>query len=659
MLLCVFLTGIHQGVCQKIPDTVNLPELMIKADARRVHPPVSAMKIPPGILRWNISSDLAGILNDNTVVSVRSYGRGGSASISLRGTMASHTRVLWNGVNINSPSLGQSDFSTIPVFFQDEIGIYFGTRSLSRVSGGFGGAIAIQNQPSWNDTLTISIRSIAGSFETFHEMLDIQAGNEKFHARTRLLYSRSANNFPFTNYDRPGNPEEKQENAAYSAIGGQQEFYFKPARNQTLTGILMVQRFDRNLPPLTVQSYDGKTEKQEDLLFRSLIRWEANALTSRTIRVQSGFLWSSNQYLNEKAGIDDRNVYRSVPLNLEFKEQLHKNLTLVLGSQNSIQQLESENYAGPVGHHIFSLSSALHYQIATWAGLRVVLREAWVQDGFSPLLPGLSFHVKPMKNHGFYIRGNIAGNYRNPSVNDLYWSYDGFAKGNPDLDPENGYASDVSLAYEFMGPDLTMQWKLTGYYNRINDLIQWQPTGKTGDTWMPENINRVNATGIEASGDIFFNMGAVRTTSFFRGAYTRSTFDDAAENLQDKQLIYTPLLKGNALLKGEYRGYALSWSILYYGKRYTVADNSRYLPGYGISDLSLSKYIQWRTMELVFEFRVNNLFDKEYRVISRHPMPGRNYLFTLSFTLKPGNHEKNQTSMDFTHCNVDRRHILR
>ena len=50
------------------------------------------------------------LLSKHSSIFVKTYGQGSTATVSFRGTAASHTQVQWNGVNINNPMLGQVDF---------------------------------------------------------------------------------------------------------------------------------------------------------------------------------------------------------------------------------------------------------------------------------------------------------------------------------------------------------------------------------------------------------------------------------------------------------------------------------------------------------------------------------------------------------------------
>ena len=65
-------------------------------------------------LKENIALSMADILTFNSSVFVKSYGRATLSTVAFRGTSPSHTQVTWNGMRINNPMLGMTDFSTIP-----------------------------------------------------------------------------------------------------------------------------------------------------------------------------------------------------------------------------------------------------------------------------------------------------------------------------------------------------------------------------------------------------------------------------------------------------------------------------------------------------------------------------------------------------------------
>src|SRR3712207_2725245 len=83
------------------------------------------MSINSKTLQANKTRSLAEILTDHTPVYIKSTGTGALGTASFRGGSASQTRVNWNGINITPPMSGTFDFSQIPVFFIDNIDLYF------------------------------------------------------------------------------------------------------------------------------------------------------------------------------------------------------------------------------------------------------------------------------------------------------------------------------------------------------------------------------------------------------------------------------------------------------------------------------------------------------------------------------------------------------
>ena len=92
-----------------------------------------------------LSVDLVSLLEETTSIWVNSYGKNGAASPVFRGTSAAHTQVYWNGVNINSATLGQSDLRTVRLGAGQVVSVNPGLQSLNDGSGGLGGSIHVND----------------------------------------------------------------------------------------------------------------------------------------------------------------------------------------------------------------------------------------------------------------------------------------------------------------------------------------------------------------------------------------------------------------------------------------------------------------------------------------------------------------------------------
>ncbi|HZX72945.1 MAG TPA: Plug domain-containing protein, partial [Cyclobacteriaceae bacterium] len=75
----------------------------------------SIEKVDSSLQKTYSSNHLGEVLSYQLPIYFRNYGNGMISGISMRGTTPQHTAVLWNGININSFSLGQADFSILPM----------------------------------------------------------------------------------------------------------------------------------------------------------------------------------------------------------------------------------------------------------------------------------------------------------------------------------------------------------------------------------------------------------------------------------------------------------------------------------------------------------------------------------------------------------------
>ena len=102
---------------QSLTDTIKIREVRILAK-RKVEEAGLKITRPDSLARAStITTNLSELISAYSPVFIKSYGRGSTATASFRGTAATHTQVLWNGMNLNSPMRGFADLALLPVFF--------------------------------------------------------------------------------------------------------------------------------------------------------------------------------------------------------------------------------------------------------------------------------------------------------------------------------------------------------------------------------------------------------------------------------------------------------------------------------------------------------------------------------------------------------------
>ena len=111
---------------------------------------------------------LTSLLAFNSNIYFKENGYGMVSSPSFRGTNASHTAVIWNGININSPLNGQLDFNTvIPLNFND-VTVRSGGGSVQYGTGAIGGSIHLNNELRFQNHFDNRLNIGYGSFESRH-----------------------------------------------------------------------------------------------------------------------------------------------------------------------------------------------------------------------------------------------------------------------------------------------------------------------------------------------------------------------------------------------------------------------------------------------------------------------------------------------------------
>jgi iron complex outermembrane receptor protein len=165
-------------------------------------------------------------------------------------------------------------------------------------------------------------------------------------------------------------------------------------------------------------------------------------------------------------------------------------------------------------------------------------------------------------------------------------------------------------------------------------MIQWRPGQYS--YWTAGNIQNVNSTGAESSLSLDYVHNNVRAGMRAGYSYTRAMAEGSgSENdpSAGKQLMYIPENKANALFNAGYKNIYFSWIASFTGKRYITVENSKYLSGYFINNLSTGTKLTLKSTSIDLNFSIDNLFNIYYQSIAYFPLPGRSFLFKIVFQI--------------------------
>lgn len=571
----------------------------------------------------SLSETLAGC----TPLFVKSYGYGGASTASFRGTAATHTRITWNGIDINSPMPGQTDFSLFASGMSDIVQVAYGGASLSYGSGGFGGTINLEHKPDWNNNTDLTVRSGAGSFGRYSGSLKFKSGTAVLQTVTRLMVSTSENDFTYLNDVTGQDPVwEKRRNSQMDHKEFMEEFYYKKDSG-IFNALLWYQSTSRNLPGSMLTSNLVPDEKQYDDAFRSIVGYDFQK-NKINISLKGSWLSTRLHYTSKTASINSENYSNTLVLKGGAETSIRESIKLNMFITNEVNIIESNNYSKDISRNAATLSISAQIKRGNRFGSTLLYQQ--ILDGRSLLLPdfsvGLEYRIITGEEH--YLKGNISRNSRIPSLNDLYWS----PGGNSSL--KNEYAREYEIGYNFsqnLSARLLLDAEITGFYNHIRDMIQWLPGEYS--YWSAKNVGSVNASGLESYFSLKYNYLKLDIKLNAAYSYTKSVSTGSDDNINGKQLLYIPENQVNSSLNIAHGKIYIFWNTDFTGRRFITVDNAGYLPGYTINTLINGIKIELKRTTFDLNFKIENIFNTIYQTIAYHPQPGRSYFLSLSFHL--------------------------
>ncbi len=567
-------------------------------------------------------------------VFIKSYGQGAMASSSFRGAGASHTQVLWNGININSPTLGQMDFSLIPVSMIDRLTILSSGNSVYSSSGGLGGAILLDNKPRWDDSLSFSLNQKFSSLKLTQTSVENNLIVGKLIINSKIFHLSSDNEYSFKNNTSgpPPYSRETQTNAAYTQTGIMEDIYLKINNNNTLSLKFWAQQNFREIPkPLTVKQRPD-TEEQDNDFVRTLFSWERQNGNEKWL-FRSGWFLCYYDYRNPVSSLQLHNRSRLWTNQLAYKLYPAKSFNLEIGLNSDLHKVESSNYNKDFTRHHYSIYSRLLYNPWKKLSTLLTLRGEMIDRRSLKMLPSLTAKYRIINNK-LILTANIARNLHYPTMNDLYW----YPGGNPDLKEEEGYNYEAGLEYNCSNKQGNFSWKASAnyFYSDIRNLILWQPDS-IASYWTPSNLKDALSRGIESKLQFTRkwqkNYLSIRLQYHFTQAENQTALVKGDASVS-KQLIYVPKHAATAVAYIKIHSWYAAWNYSYTGRRYTAADNSRYMPPFMLHDAEVGKSWELNNFSLSAAFHIENLLNTDYQSVAWYPMPGRIYNLKISLKWK-------------------------
>ena len=559
---------------------------------------------------------LAQVLQARTPLYFKDYGPGQLASISIRGTAARHTAVLWQGLNINIPSLGEADFAILPVGGPTSIAVQPGPAAALYGSGAIGGTVLLDNTLDWRPGARGSAQVDAGSFGLLGGSVAASVATARVAARTAASYRTAQNDYPYTVREAAGPARRRLVGATlHHQWSLTQDVALRLGVAGELTATAWLTDTDRDIQP-SIYAAPAQT-RELDRSRRLLLAYRHLASARRQWAVRAAWFEDGLDY--QDGGATSRSLMRTTQVQAEHTSALGPRGSLRLGAEAQHYAAQIDGYGpAPITENRVAAFALLRFDPRPGLRLSANLRQALLPGGAAPLTPtlGAEWDVagQPAATDSagarLTLRGSASRSYRAPTLNERYWQ----PGGNPSLRPETGLGYEGGLRYTRpLGPRASLLAEATAFHQLVNDWVQWTPDER--GIWSPLNLRQVRSQGLEASAAYRLRRGGYRLHARAAYSLTHTTKPQGAPGDYDPlgvQLMYVPRHQGSLVADQTWGRWLLSAQASATGRRYTDASGTANLPAYAVAGATLGHTWRLAGCDLTGLLRATNLLNQAY-----------------------------------------------
>lgn len=570
-------------------------------------------------------------------IQVNEYGTGNIASLTYRGAGDDQTKVIWNGVVLNSATLGGTDLSLIPVASINKILLENNVNSI-------GGVLSLQTNANWYNRFRVANHSNIASFDAYSNALTLHAGNNKIQYHSTGVYQKSKNNYPYYDVYKDGIPLDTVSHNKLKLWSASNELFIKLSKNSQLTFGNWLLSKSKQIPQL-MGIFAASSKYQEDLDSRTYLRYAGKL--SKRIMLEFLLAHSFEQLLYQDKFRPNDTLYsvntlaktnRLTHTCLVRKDFIKYYLQLTTGYNYSFLSGNLPQYAKVAKEHQGSVFGHINFQKGFLeSGVKIELPFT----SYKIIRPQFSIHTALVNLKNKYdLKISYKDTYRFPDLNDRYWN----PGGNPDLKYESGWNLELTnRLHNKRNRKYHFDFSTTIYFAQIKNNIVWLPLNAV--VWTPKNIASVRRYGLENA----FDLSIAPISKFtwnLSGVYlfnrTQIIWDENNADLKNKYLAYRPqhIFKLNTDFDFQYFDLGLNYS--YTSSRFTDKENYSFfsLKPYHLVNMFLKFSGTYKKFSGSFVFKINNLTNTKFESIRAYTQPLRNY--AVSILLSFQNNQKNE-----------------
>lgn len=597
-------------------------------------------------------TDIADALHRLPGITLRDYGgAGGVKTVSVRGFGTQHTGVCYDGIMLSDCQSGDIDVSRYSLDNVARLSLTIGDNDdifIPAKSAASAAVLSIQTvPPPSSDSRPHATASIkAGSFGYVSPFFRYsQSLSEKFSFSATGEYVYADNDYPFTLRNISLVTHERRTNSRMKQGHGEIDFVWMPDSRNTLRGKAYYYDNDRQLPG-QVRYYTSLSKEQlHDRNAFAQLQYTSRHGDRLSLKWNAKYNWSASEYTDGTygGGINDasywqREAYTSVCVLYAPADKWTLDYSADYSFNNLSSSLSTDTR--PYRHTILQSATAKYStsRVTVTARLLHSLYLNDAKDGPAAhntrrLSPSLSVSYKVWDGRDFYVRASYKNIFRSPTFNESYF----YHYGSTDLQPESTDQYNIGLTWrKSYGSGSYVQLTADGYVNHVKDKIVAVPYNMF--VWTNINVGKVTAQGFDATIDATHNFGTGKHAISASAGYSYQRVENRTNPespYYKNQLAYTPMHSGNAAI-----GYDNPWVCV---AIHATGLSSRYANNEHYDGTKIDGYVEFgvtarRRLTIGhhrFEVRadVKNLFNRQYELVARYPMPGRSYMMTVNYRI--------------------------
>ncbi|MBD5331626.1 MAG: TonB-dependent receptor [Bacteroides sp.] len=576
-------------------------------------------------------------------VNLRDYGgAGGLKTVSVRGLGAAHTAVVYDGVALANSRSGEIDLARYSIDNLGSLSLIMGDNDeifTTARSAASAATLNITSAPNPDDdSIRLSAKVSAGSFGYVSPFVRLTKGfNDRWAVGVVGSVMRADNNYPFRLRNGSETTTEKRNNSKVLTTNLETNLTYSISSGNTISTKLYYYDSRRHLPGPVVYYNDANTEtlRERNAFWQST--WKSILSSKISVMTNAKFGWDASLYSDYNGKYPGGELHQ----NYYQREAYISGAMLWLPAagwavdysadyafNNLSSNLVTENH--PFRHTILQSLSArwrnTHFTVTGKVLGSIYINRARTGEAARDarrLSPSVGISYRPIAGRNIYLRAGYKSIFRVPTFNESYF----FHYGSTTLTPENTNQVNVGVTWQASPFRWLQSITMTAdtYFNHVSDKIVAVPYNMF--VWTVVNLEKVRGHGVDLtmSADI---IPARRQSVILAANYSYQRMEPrTSKSDYGLQVAYIPRHSGGASVSYENPWVNLSLNLTATSSRFSTNNN---IPGTriaGYADTGLSIYRPWRLGRCRVEARIDalNIFNRQYEVIARYPMPGRSF----------------------------------